>query len=623
MMKRYKFPLTKVLLLAMLVGLGSFTAQGQTPNLLQGTKTGNFIPIGILGFGSDAGISPVVNYHSTYILGGFYYAPSTALNSDLGPFTTLTAARSLSAVGIPVAGADVYIQFRATSGTIAANTPTYFRLGNKPVLSGLGLPLGGLLGLIELQNIKGAAYSGAGNYSIGIPSNANAGTLVGNSVTKLLIDKSANWFASVTPDATYNSVRLNVQFPTDLSVLDVGRTLKVNVYNAFTLTGNSCSTLPQFTNAGEATGITLNVGAVASGLELSQLVENPQYAINGVSTQYSSFSSGLASVGVATTVSQSFFYDHASTANDGVHIKLGMSNSLIGLSLLQLNGIKFYAYLGTSETPVYTKGLGDLATLLSLDVLSLINIGSSHKEIELSFKPGFAFDRFKIEFDKGLLGVGVVGDALRIYDVSLQPSAPTITVQPTVAAATVCEGSAASFSVTATVPAGGTITNYQWQYFDGSDWTNTGTNATTLTIATTTLAMNSRKYRVKVIGGSASCPQETISIPVPLTVNAKPGITLSASAAACRGVTNALLGYSATTGSPLTYSITWVTTGLSNVVDAALSTSPINITIPANAAVGTYQGNLTVKNVSGCVSSSMPFSTIVHPKPMTPFVAVQ
>jgi hypothetical protein len=623
MTKRKIFPVKKILLpIVVLIVAGVFNAKGQTKVYLTGDKTADFIPAGLT-IGA-AGISaPMIDY--SFITHRFFYGPSSILNTDAGPNTTLTSARSIGVAGIIVGGADTYIQFRsAGNSTITANTTTYFRLGNKPVLSGLGIPVGNLLGLIELQNITGNGYLNATNYSVTNGGNEGTGVISGVSTTKLIIDKDGKWYAAVTPNSNYNSVRLNVQFPTDLSVLDLTRTLKVDVFNAFTISASSCSTLPQFTNIGEASGVTLNLGSVVSGLSLSQLVENPQYAINGNDNQYSSFSSGVASIGVANTVSQTVFYDHLTSANDGVHLKLGLSNSLIGLSLAQLNGIKFYAYAGSSEVPVYTKGLGELASLLGLDLLNLINIGSSHKELELSIEPGIAFDRIKIEFDKGLLGLGVIGDALRLYDVSLQPLAPTITIQPTALAATnICEGSSASFLVTATVPSGSMAPSYQWQYSDGSEWVNTGTNSSTLTIASTTQLMNNRRFRIKVSGGNASCPQQVVSIPATLTVSPIPSITLGTGPSECKGVTNASLAYTSATGSPNSYNITWNnSTLLPAVTNAALPSNSIILTVPPTVSAGTYNGNITVKNANGCQSPAIPFSLIIHPKIPSPHLSI-
>ncbi|MHA4894970.1 hypothetical protein ACXZ1K_09470 [Pedobacter sp. PWIIR3] len=644
---KIKISVKLLLLTGMLLVGNLYIAIAQSKTYLTGQKTGNFFGGGAaisLGTGSASVSVPPLSSHSTTNFAGlgttfrFYYGDNTVLTGVSTTPVKLTAAQDLGVVGLLGAGADVYIQFRNTGNSIiSSGTTTYFKLKEKPTLSGASVAVGGLLGLVEIQNIIGRGYSSSGNYTLNTANTTagaayngteNVGTVAGssaNTITRTLIDKDGEWYLSVTPDAAYNSVRLNVALPSDLRVADVARKLEVNVYHAFTQSpGNACSTLPQFTNAGEASGITINSGALVGGLDLSQLVANPQYAINGVANQYSSFSSGLASVGVASKVSQSFFYDHVATTNDGVHLHLGIEKSLIGLSLAQLNGIKFYAYSGISETPVYTQPLGSLISLLGLDVLNLINIGSTHKDLDLSIKPGVAFDRFKIEFDKGLLGIGVLGDALRIYDVSLAPSAPTITVQPsTLAASNVCEGASANFSVTATVPSGASITGYQWQYYDGTNWISMGTNSPTLNVTATTIAMNNRLFRVKITGGVAGCLQDITSNPVPLTVQPLPTITLGSNPIVCRGIGSTNLSYTAVTGTSLTYSITWVSPLLTGVNNQSLPASPITINIPTGIPAASYSGSLIIKNASGCESSPALFSLVVQPKPLTPHVAVE
>ncbi|KAF2343155.1 hypothetical protein, partial [Flavobacterium tistrianum] len=72
------------------------------------------------------------------------------------------------------------------------------------------------------------------------------------------------------------------------------------------------------------------------------------------------------------------------------------------------------------------------------------------------------------------------------------------------------------------------------------------------------------------------------------------------------------------TNSPTNYSITWNASPANAflpVSNAALPASPINISIPANTAAGTYTGTLTVSNATGCVSASNNFTVTVNPLP--------
>ncbi|MEI6851343.1 MAG: fibronectin type III domain-containing protein [Bacteroidota bacterium] len=101
-----------------------------------------------------------------------------------------------------------------------------------------------------------------------------------------------------------------------------------------------------------------------------------------------------------------------------------------------------------------------------------------------------------------------------------------------------------------------------------------------------------------------------------ITVNTTSAITLDATAVnVASGVTSAALTYSASTGSPLTYSIdydaTANTAGFADVTDATFLPGQIDLSIPAGAAATTYNAMLTVKNNSGCSSVSYPITITV------------
>jgi hypothetical protein len=71
---------------------------------------------------------------------------------------------------------------------------------------------------------------------------------------------------------------------------------------------------------------------------------------------------------------------------------------------------------------------------------------------------------------------------------------------------------------------------------------------------------------------------------------------------------------------PTTYSIVWdpgaITEGFANVTNSAVSSSPINITVPATAAANTYTGTLTMTNTAtGCTTAASTVSLTVNPIP--------
>jgi hypothetical protein len=104
-----------------------------------------------------------------------------------------------------------------------------------------------------------------------------------------------------------------------------------------------------------------------------------------------------------------------------------------------------------------------------------------------------------------------------------------------------------------------------------------------------------------------------------VTLLAKPSITLGSSPSVCSGTTSASLPYSATSGSPTTYSIGWdasaLSAGFAAVSNTILPSSPISITVPANAPAATYNGTLTVRNGNSCVSTSNVFTVTINALP--------
>ena len=99
---------------------------------------------------------------------------------------------------------------------------------------------------------------------------------------------------------------------------------------------------------------------------------------------------------------------------------------------------------------------------------------------------------------------------------------PVITGQPV--NKTVCEGSNATFSVTATSPG---VIAYQWQQWSGTAWGNiAGATTSSYTVSNTTTAMNTNSFRVIL---TSICGNTVTSSFASLYVNKLPTISLSTS----------------------------------------------------------------------------------------------
>uniref|UniRef100_UPI0019D71ADD hypothetical protein n=1 Tax=Flavobacterium sp. Root935 TaxID=1736610 RepID=UPI0019D71ADD len=91
-----------------------------------------------------------------------------------------------------------------------------------------------------------------------------------------------------------------------------------------------------------------------------------------------------------------------------------------------------------------------------------------------------------------------------------------------------------------------------------------------------------------------------------LTINALPTITTSGTlTAVCQSASAQLasLTYTATTNSPISYSIDWATLtdqGTTAFAFAAGGGSINTINVPANTAPGTYTGVMTILTSNGC-----------------------
>lgn len=162
---------------------------------------------------------------------------------------------------------------------------------------------------------------------------------------------------------------------------------------------------------------------------------------------------------------------------------------------------------------------------------------------------------------------------------------PVISTQP--ANRTVCTGTPAVFNVTAT-----NAVSYQWEQWTGSAWIPvSGATSANLSIANTTLSMNTNTFRVKVTGLCTTVTSGAAS----LYVNPLPGIALTASPSLAL-----LPGQSVTiaaTVNPGGGSFAWYKNNalISGVSSGTLS----NLTVDN---IGTYRTVYTDPN--GCVSTS-------------------
>ncbi|MBX7183269.1 MAG: hypothetical protein K1X82_14250, partial [Bacteroidia bacterium] len=208
---------------------------------------------------------------------------------------------------------------------------------------------------------------------------------------------------------------------------------------------------------------------------------------------------------------------------------------------------------------------------------------------------------------------------------------PSVSVSGLLSSFAACAGSASSqqsftvsgsnltADITITAPTGFAISTSSGTGFSPSvtlTQISGSVNATTIYIRMTSSASGSPSGNVTCTSTGATSQ----SIAVSGTVNVIPTIALGTINSVLTTATSFTIPYSATTGSPNEYSIAAGSLGampnFSPVVNAALGSSPIQVTIPASTA-STYNFLLVVKNSNtGCQSNPIPVSlTVGEPAP--------
>ncbi|WP_281226890.1 Ig-like domain-containing protein [Flavobacterium aquiphilum] len=159
----------------------------------------------------------------------------------------------------------------------------------------------------------------------------------------------------------------------------------------------------------------------------------------------------------------------------------------------------------------------------------------------------------------------------------------------------------------------------------GPSAVGTGSSITLSTNALTANLTNVYVKAYKILNTSCSITS-TVAINFD-TQLPSPGITLtSTNVPVLQSVTTAAFAYTSPVNSPTNYSIAFSIAaknqGFVDVSSAALSSSPINVTVPAAAAVGSYSAILTIIGGGAC-SSTYPISITVYSNSSPPVISTQ
>jgi hypothetical protein len=592
MTKRKIFLVKKILLaIVVLVIAGVFTANGQcipqsrTYADFQGTYLEG---LGVLG-------SPTVI--------GYVTNPGYSVNGDVKQSTTL---------GIPVGllGLTSVTQFLefTTSGThtskrtIAANTLVKLKFTLPTEVLGLlsGIEVGSFTDL----NAVTAAWPAILGTGHAAGYNSTSTTTIYSGATLLsLLNGSGDFEITVTPTVAFNGVYIKLK-GSGLSVA-----LKADIFHAYILeniVGSTDCSKPIDVLAGIRAGNLANL-ATATGQVINKWDAIDSDPIN----TYAELNLGAQ---VLSEVFHTTIFKTLAQPGDAVQMIIQKpEGGLLDLNLL--NGFSVRMYNGSTAV-----GSAFSATSgLSLSLLPGSTTGNEKYILTIQVpKTAGAFDRVELKMG----GVATVGltPGIRIYDVK-HIILPKIAINGLNSSfTTLCLGNTAALSVSELQD----CTTYNWyKVSTGGAAIHTGTSA--YTPSASTLIAGPNVFYVEA--SRTNCTETSGRIPVTINIDPLPTF-ISTSANVCKGIQSTTLNYTGTNLTPaVTYSINWSpaaqAVGFTNVTNAILTSSPLTISVPNGVTPTIYSGSLTVTNGNTCTSVPTTISIAVHPKPLTPQVAVQ
>ncbi|RDI09725.1 hypothetical protein [Flavobacterium sp. AG291] len=422
-----------------------------------------------------------------------YASSATSFQSDNVPqsydqnLTTAAQVRASTGILVGVGQYSGYVELQYP-GLVPANTTSYVKITTDDNLlpSLLGGNLGGLL-----ADVLGAVLIGNQEFTVEAKNNTTvvldgdsnvAGDFAGDRL-RIVINAAGEYFVAITPASAYNRIRLTNRVG---SLLGLNNVKTLNVFEAFYDSAPANCGSPAFTSF-SGSGITLDALQLGSAG-----VQNPQFAIDANTTNFSVLSLGL--LGVGSTISQTVYFEGLSGATDQFNVRLRAVGTLLDLNLA--NNVNIMSYNGGTQVTNQT-----LSSLLTLNLLNM----QGGVITTIPINPGAPVDRIVVSFNS-LVGASVAQN-LEFYGVTRTVAPPTIT-PPVGGSYFACSGGTAS--LIATTAAGNELRWYT---------TATGGTATTLAsgvpYVTTALTATTTFY---VAAAKIGCPEESSRVAVPVTV---------------------------------------------------------------------------------------------------------
>lgn len=415
-----------------------------------------------------------------------------AIDADLNTFATVRANSGL-ALGLGAYSGHIELEYPTE---LVANTTSYIKIETEDdILSSL---LGGSLGSL-LSNITGIALIGnqellvsAKNDNVLIDewNSAQAGDF-GNEAAKIVIDRSGDYFAAITPNNAYNRIRLENRVG---SLIGLSQERGLNVFSSFHFDNRQSCGVPSYTSF-DGNGLTLdllNLGGAG--------VNNPENAIDGDLSTFSNI--GLGVINVFAALEQTFFFEESDMPGDHYYIKLAMDPSLLEVGLA--NNIEIVGRQG-AQNPTFVQSL---SSLLSLEVVGLLQ---NNQPAIVAFSTDTPIDRLTLRVSS-LLGVDI-GQELEVYEVFRAPAMPVINEGE--ADHYICQNETATLNATVEGNAGAEV-----RWYDAMEGGNlVATTNTTTDFVTPNLANSTTYYAASSYTG---CSEESPRTPINIEVRQTP-----------------------------------------------------------------------------------------------------
>lgn len=390
-----------------------------------------------------------------------------------------------------------------------------------------------------------------------------------------------------SPGAMYNAVQVTITggFP------PAGNTHEIRIYAAYV---NELVTTPIDCN----TAADVFTGTVGGELSSNNMVVNPS---NATDANFNSYAEMKQNVGASGYVHLTSLLSSPTVSGDLVSVTLQIPN-VFPLDAGIFSRLSVIAYLGNTQVAAFAANDPNISVTL---------VNSNSGIYRFTYPVNASFDRISVRIG----GVPGAYNTVYLYDVRSILPTPVIKVNNVAASsATFCQSANATLSIDPTQA----CTTYNT--YDAA----TGGNLLYSQSSYTLNSLPAGTYVYYVEASRNNCNATTSArTKMTLVVDPLPGVTLGSVQPVCIGSAGTSLPFTATSGSPSTYSITWnaaaTVAGFSDVGATVFPASPIPVTIAAGTAAGTYQGTLLLKNANNC-TATVNFEIQIKPISPTPFL---